>query len=296
MKTEGAAVVGVRRAALVLAIVLSVQLVSTVPAYAAGSVTVTPSTKLADGQTVTVAGSGWDPAARGSTEVCEGIASATPSVADCGHIAGVTLSASGGFSVPFVMHESDYIPSLDRFVDCATENICVIAAFESSDEAATTTYTAPLTSWVHVQPDCRIRRLSDSAILFDNVYFAARPDTPEWNIHTVTAGADWSFALQFQNDGDSNDALTVTARTADNLRSPDITVRYFSGWQDVTAAVSGTGFTFGNLAPGAFGTMSVQFRAAAGAPFDAKSHQFVVAKSHGVRVDAMKVGVRVVAP
>src|SRR4029077_19445397 len=95
--------------------------------------------------------------------------------------------------------------------------------------------------------------------------------------------------------GDSNDALTVTARAV-QFTSPHITVRYFSAWHDVTSQVRSTGFTFANLAPGAFGMMSVQFRTAAGAPVDAKSHQFVVAKSHGVRVDAMKVGVRVVAP
>jgi hypothetical protein len=290
---EVTAVVGVRRAALVLAIGLSVPLVSAIPAYAARSVTVTPSTNLADGQTVTVAGSGWNPAV-GEITVCEGIA--TPIGPDCGHSAGVTLSASGDFLIPFVVHEFEYMPTLDRYVNCATESICVIAAFESSDRAATATYTAPLTSWVHVQPDCRIRRLSDSAIIFDNIYQPARNNTSEWSIQTVTAGTEWSFALQFQNDGTSNDALTVTARAA-QFASPDVTVRYFWAWHDVTSQVrSVTGFTFVNLAPGAFGAMSVQLKTAAGAPVDAKSHQLVVARSHGVRVDAMRVGVRVVTP
>ena len=280
MRVLNSRLVGVRRAALVLAIGLSAPLVSAIPAYAARSLTVTPSTNLADHQAVTVSGSGWDPVG-GDIAVCEGIATATGIGVDCGSSFGAPFSASADFLKPFVVSEFEYSASLDRTVNCATENICVIAAFQSNDPAATLTFTAPLTSWVHVQPDCRIRRLSDSAILFDNVYFPARLDTPEWNIHTVTAGTDWSFALQFQNDGDSNDALTVTARAV-AFTSPDITVRYFWAWHDVTSQLrSPTGFTFANLAPGAFGTMSVQFRTAAGAPVDAKSHQFVVATSHG---------------
>src|SRR5215471_15897818 len=158
-----------RRAALLVAVCMGVQLALPSPAFAAGTVTVTPSTNLANGQTVTVAGSGWTPAAPGQTEVCETIASATPNGGDCSGV-GVTLSLSGSFSTPFKVQQTIFVPSLGRTVNCATEKNCVIEAFTSSDFAGTVTQTAALTSWVQPRPDGRMRRWSDGAILFNNVY------------------------------------------------------------------------------------------------------------------------------
>jgi hypothetical protein len=165
----------------------------------------------------------------------------------------------------------------------------------------TTVVSAPLT-FHHVQPDLRIRRLSDGAIRFDNQYLSMIKS--EWAVNTTTAPGSFSYAIQVQNDGNVTDALTVKGGDAtppNTVPSPDIRVRYFSSYQDVTSQVlSGTGFTFPHLQPGAFGSLSVQFLVSANAPVDAKSHQAITVSAglspNTFLEDQIHLGVRVVAP
>jgi hypothetical protein len=185
-----------------------------------------------------------------------------------------------------------FVPSLGRTVNCWSES-CVIGAAETSNVAGTATYSAPLT-FVHVQPDGRIRRLSDSTIFGDDVY-NSDGSSGQTVTHAIGPGGNWSFAVQVQNDGERTDDITVTASPI--LSSPDITVRYFAGWFNVTSYVTGAGFTFADVPPGGIRRLPVQFKAGAGAPVDARSHQLVTFTSDTAPViDVVRVGVRVVAP
>jgi hypothetical protein len=185
-----------------------------------------------------------------------------------------------------------FVPSLARTVNCWSEQ-CVIGAAETNNIASTATYSAPLT-FVHVQPDGRIRRLSDSTIFGNDVY-NSDGSSGQTVTHPIAPGADWSFAVQVQNDGERTDNITVTA--APILSSPNITVRYFVGYFDVTSHVTGTGFTFADVPPGEIRRLPVQFRASSSAPVDARSHQLVTFTAGNAPViDAVRVGVRVIAP
>jgi hypothetical protein len=110
-----------------------------VPAEALpGSVTVTPSTGLVDGQTVSVSGSGFTPGA--SVGWCLGVVTATPSSNNCGTstIRLGTADAQGGFSGTLQLRRFIFVPSLQRTVDCANPpDACVIGAAEVADVAGT---------------------------------------------------------------------------------------------------------------------------------------------------------------
>ena len=81
---------------------------------------------------------------------------------------------------------------------------------EGDDVAGTAVFSAPL-GFVHVQPDGQIRRLSDSALIGDDVYNA---DVAGQTVaHGITAGHDWSFAVQVQNDGMRNEDISVAVMT-----------------------------------------------------------------------------------
>jgi hypothetical protein len=237
-----------------------------------------------------VSGAGFNP----SVEVgfCQAIVTASPSQSDCGvpvHLA--FSSESGEFSGDYTVRQSMFVASLGRTVNCWVE-ACVIGAAETSNVAGTATYSAPLT-FVHVQPDGQIRRLSDNTIFGNDVY-NSDGSHGQTVTHPIAPSGSWSFAVQVQNDGQRTDNITVTA--APILSSPDITVRYFAGYFDVTSHVTGTGFTFANVPAGGIRKLPVQFRANSGAPVDARSHQLVTFSAGNAPViDAVRVGVRVVA-
>ena len=279
-----------RRVALGAAICLVLPVVSSTPAYAARTLTVTPSTDLVEAQTVSVAGGGFNPSV--GVGFCQAIMAATPSQSDCGAPFGTTTSSpSGEISFDYTVRQSMFVPSLGRTVNCWVET-CFIGAAEINDIAGTATF-APLT-FVHVQPDGRIARLSDGTIFGDDVY-NRDGSSGQTVTHTITPGANWSFAVQVQNDGARTDDITVTA--ASIFSSPDVTVRYFAGWFDVTSYVTGAGFTFGSVPPGGIRRLPVQFRASSGAAIDSRSRQLVTFTSRTAPVvDAVVVGVRVVAP
>ena len=66
-----------RRVALAAAICLVLPVISSTPAYAARTLTVTPSTDLVEAQTVSVAGEGFNPSV--GIGFCQAIMDATPS-------------------------------------------------------------------------------------------------------------------------------------------------------------------------------------------------------------------------
>ena len=61
-----------------------------------------------------------------------------------------------------------------------------------------------------------------------------------------------------QNDGDITDDLILSAP---NVPTPPLAVRFYVGYFDVTAAVTGSGFTFHDVAPGQSFVFAVEFRA-----------------------------------
>jgi hypothetical protein len=298
-----------RRAVVaVTTLLVATQLGWATPAWAARGITVTPSTDLIEGQQVTVTGSDFSPNAL--IGICEGVVSATPSRNDCSYSQKTgRASTSGDFSLSLTALQQFTTLTLGREVHCWVENICVVLAAEIDESSlpdinlipGTAVYSAPLT-FLHVQPDLRIRRLSDDAIRFDDQYLSMIKD--EWAVNTTTPPRNFSYAIQVQNDGNVTDALTVRgfdATPRNTVPSPDISVRYFCAWQDVTSQVlSETGFTFPHMPPGAFGKLSLQFLVSANAPVDAKSHQAIAVTSglapHTFLEDAIHLGVRVVAP
>ncbi|MDQ1384745.1 MAG: Neocarzinostatin family [Actinomycetota bacterium] len=292
--------VALRRAALALAICLAFPLVSVEPAFAARTLTVTPSTGLREGQVVEVTAVGFTPMV--DVRVCQSIMDATPSQSDCSMFSGsaaVRSDESGAISAQFDVRQSIYVPSLDRAVDCVVE-ACFIRAGEirpgaPEDIEGTTAFSTRLL-FLRVQPDCLLQRLSDGQFFGDNVYNDEVSQT--WS-HGTTAGNGWSFALRVQNDGDATEDLIVRGLT--EFSSPVIRVRYFAGWLNVTSYVTGGGFTFGDVPPGGIRKLVVQFRAAAAASLGARSRQAVrcqwAAPNGPVEVeDEVHVGVRVVAP
>jgi hypothetical protein len=145
-----------------------------------------------------------------------------------------------------------------------------------------------------VQPDAQIRRVSDGMVFGDDVY-GRFPPSDQIRKHTIAAGADWSFAVQVQNDGQRTDDITVTASAI--LQPPDIKVRYFAGWFDVTASVTGTGFTFADVPPGGIRKLPVQFRASPGASVGSRAVRNVTFTSGTAPViDRVQLDVDVVAP
>jgi hypothetical protein len=278
----------IRRTALAVVICLGVPAIWAHPAFAASALTATPHVDLVDGQTIQLSGSGFP----GSTEIgfCEAIADSTPEQSDCagGGASTTTSSPTGDISGQITVFQSIYVPSRGVTVDC-TKEACVIGAAEVADIAATVAY-ASLT-FVRVQPDAQIRRLSDNAIFGDDVY----GDVPQVQkvSHPIAPGGTWSWAVQVQNDGAHTDDFTVTAPVA----SGDIAVRYFAGYFDITALVTGAGFSFDGVAPGAVRRIAVQFTAAPGASVNEVSRQHVNFLSDTAAIkDAVLVAVRVVAP
>ena len=141
-------------------------------------------------------------------------------------------------------------------VDCWVDE-CVMMAWEGDDVAGTAVFSAPLT-FEHIQPDGQIRRLSDSALIGDDVYNAER------------GGADGCARnhgrarLVVRRSGRErrHARRSISVMVTTEVGRPGIAVRYFAGWFDITSHVtSGHSFTFADVAPGAVRKLVVQFRA-----------------------------------
>ncbi len=241
-----------------------------------------------DGQTVAVDGAGFSPNV--AVAYCQAIQRASPSVNDCanGGIAGsATTVSSGDFSGGSVfVRRLIFVPSLGRTVNCAVES-CVIGAaeFTGFEVIPGTVAYAPI-SFALGQPDGRIKRRSDGEITGDNVYNSDAAG--QTRIRAVQPGTTWTFAVQLENDSPTTDNIKIAAPPS----SAPITIHYFVGYYDVTAAVTGGGFTFTDQAPGQLWTFAVHFTVDPGAPLEAAADPLITYTSNTAgAIDAVRVGV-----
>lgn len=109
-----------------------------------------------------------------------------------------------------------------------------------------TSLTAPLhaATW---QPDLWIR-VAGSPYLGDNIYNL--DGTDQTAAQSITPGGSVTYYLRLQNDGDTPDSFVVTGSVA----TPVWPITYFDDWaqgNDITASVTGAGWTSPTLKPGA---------------------------------------------
>jgi hypothetical protein len=124
---------------IVLAVVsLAVPLVWAPPAFAARSLTVSPSTGLVELDAVAIEGTGFSPSV--GVGFCQAI-EVSRSQSDCGTpFDQITTSPAGDFSAQHTVRRFIFVPSLGRTVDCASES-CAIGAAEINDVAGTAVFT-----------------------------------------------------------------------------------------------------------------------------------------------------------
>lgn len=121
--------------------VVAISLLAVAPAQAATTLTVTPDSGLAGGQSVTLAGGGLTPGATaGWCQVIAAPEGSTPSADWCG--VGVngsgTVAADGSFGSALRLHRFLYVPALAAWVDCAAGDAqCAVGAGDVSDVAGT---------------------------------------------------------------------------------------------------------------------------------------------------------------
>jgi hypothetical protein len=246
------------RALVVAAIIWGIAaVVWSPPASAASSLTVTPHADLTNNQLVTIEGSGWP--ANTDIGYCEGVADSTPSQADCIGGAGlVTSSATGSFSVTYHVVRSASSPEHGQ-VNCAVVQ-CAIAAAVFSD-IANTIKTVDI-SFNPAQIDVRLKQRSSGAIKGDDVY----NDLSVENFRrTFGPGGSYAFAFEIQNDGTTSDDAIVKV-TKEPVGAGNITARYFVGYYDVTAPITGAGVRIRNIAPGQIRGLAV--KVSVGSTFD----------------------------
>ena len=248
------------------------------------AITVTPNTNLAPTQTVLVTGSGFSPNTPMSVGQCldEG-----PTGGNCFlGLENFTSSSDGTFSISLLVRAQ---PDVD--VDCRGPQACNVTAFEDEDPLGTAV-AVPLT--FGFQPDAQIVRLSDGVITGDDVYSSGTNFKGQSRLRSLTQGASWFYALRSENDGITDDDIVLTG----DAGGPGITVRYFLGYYDVTAYVTGGGFTWTDLGPGAAFKLAVDFRASSTVPVGSTRTVVVTftSKSDPSRLDRVKLGVTVSAP
>jgi hypothetical protein len=110
------------------------------------------------------------------------------------------------------------------------------------------------------RPDLIFKNRATQQLFEDNQYFANASAAPQHS-HAIVPGGKWTYALLVQNDSDVVDDLVLSAPI---VPTPPFAVRFFVGYYDVTTAVTGSGFTFQDFAPGQSFVFAVQFRADVG--------------------------------
>ena len=143
------------------------------------------------------------------------------------------------------------------------------------------------------RPDAMVALGSESAWKGDDVYEAA--GRGQARTCDLTPGESRNFRIRLQNDGSSPDTLTVTAPTA----SDPWLVSYFDsvdGGSDITADVTGAGWSTGELAPGAAFTIRMRVKAKSAAQIDDSATIRVRATSEGnpTQQDAIRAVLKVV--
>lgn len=250
------------------------------PPTTRGSITFTPVHPF-DDQQLTVDGTGFRPNAKIEIRQC-GTDPESIAAACFGNFTTAVSDAAGAFTAPFIVQQ--FISTPRGELDCGAPDVCVLVAAEVVDVDGTLA-TAPLDFTV-IQPDGRIQRLSDGAISGDNVYNL--DGASQTTVRAVAPDTTWSFAVQLQNDGDVADNIEVTAPPA----TGPFSVRYFLAYYDITASITGGGFTFTGVAPGQVWTFVVQYKTAADAPLGARAAPLLTFTSATLpRADAIVVGV-----
>ena len=222
------------------------------------TLTVIPNADLTSGDIVDVSGSGFAPSV--DVGLCQAVVDGTPDAGDCGvsAAAAVRSDESGGFSTQFAVRR--FLIIRGQQVDCAAPGAaCVLGLAELSD-IANTSVVVPLSFLPKTgtpRPDLIHKRRDTQQLFYDNQYFPSVSDAPQRS-HAIAPGGTWTFALIVQNDGDITDDLILSAP---NVPTPPLAVRFYVGYFDVTAAVTGSGFTFHDFAPGQSFVFAVQFRA-----------------------------------
>ena len=110
------------------------------------------------------------------------------------------------------------------------------------------------------RPDCRVRLLSESKLLGNNVY---NTNGAGQTRATTTTATSTTFVFSVQNDSTSADTLTVSAPGS----STGFTARYLqglSGSTDITAAVVAGTYRTASLTPGAVKSVRLQVTVATG--------------------------------
>jgi hypothetical protein len=255
-------------AAAVLALVAALSVATAAPAGAAPAVTVTPSTDLSTGQTVTVQGSGFSHGDQ--IGICEVAIADPPSDSQCDSRTAEIVDASpaGTFTAQMtVKRVLGPFEALEPDADCAYEP-CAIGATDLQN-LDVTAMSAPITFVRGSQPipDARFKNRVTGQIAGNNRYGVAGQSRS----HVMHPGEVWTYAVQVQNDGPRDD-LVMRVFTRHGAPS-NFTVRTFSGYVDISSQVtSSSGATIHDVAHGEVRTFGVQITtssaAASGARLD----------------------------
>lgn len=249
-------------------------------AQAGPTITVTPQEDLVTGQTVIVTGSGFAPDRPLGVDECAG--DFETERIECKGGVTLTTDAQGSFTSPYVVSKRV------KGITCSgPPDVCIVLVAELPVPGRI--FSADIFFAPDRQPDGQIIRRSDGVITGDDGYNT--DGAGQRRVRAIAPGTRWSYALRAQNDGDLPADITVTAPGS----SADFTVRYFYAWYDITASVTGGGFTFKNMAPGTQRTFGLQYTAAPAAPPGARHNALVTFRSGagvgGAEVDAIELGV-----
>jgi hypothetical protein len=225
------------------------------PPATRGSIDVQPSAVGPD-QPVSVTGTGFRPQA--TVEVLQCPAGPT-NPTECGVSPSpvvVRADASGGFVTQISVAQFLSVEGEPGRVDCSEASPgCVIAAGEVVD-FPNTVVTATIDLLVPPQPDVVLRRVGGASLTGDGVY--NETGWGQTRRRRIAPGERWAFSLQIQNDGPRAGTVVLTG-------SATAGVRYFIGYYDITAAVTGSGFRYEGMPPGASYHLGVQIRVPSGA-------------------------------
>jgi len=112
------------------------------------------------------------------------------------------------------------------------------------------------------QPDLKVRPLAQPTYTGDDLYNTT--GAGQTQAQSVTAGATATFVFHAQNDGNVEDTFTLTGTAA----PAGWTVRYVNAatGAEITAQITGAGYSTGALAPGAYAWLSAQVTPGSGVP------------------------------
>jgi len=123
------------------------------------TLTAHPSTGLADGQTITAAGSGFTPGASVALVECQ-TGSVAESGCDLSTVHFVTTTAHGAFSAPYVV--ARLITAGGVRIDCATRHACILGAGNVADPSQGATTPLAFNPKIHPLPPLKLSGTLDA--------------------------------------------------------------------------------------------------------------------------------------